>query len=238
MIKQSVAENAETVEIVEQALQSVWAVANKLSRIAPPDANGYAVTVFGSARIKPGEALYENVKALTKRLSEMRCNIITGGGPGLMQAANEGSQLGDPNDELDSIGIRVKLPFEAGANPFVEQAYTHETFYTRLHQFVRLSDAFICVGGGIGTTLELLLVWQLLQVKHIKSIPFVLVGDMWGGLVAWSKEHMLSHEPQFASPDDLDIPVCVSTIDEAIEHLAPHIAQFHELKQSGDHKSR
>jgi len=236
MSTKSVAENAETVKIVEEALQNVWAVANKLSRISPPEAKAYAVTVFGSARIKPDQKLYEDVKELTKCLSEMRCNIITGGGPGLMQAANEGSQLGDPNDELDSIGIRIKLPFEKGANPFVEQAYTHETFYTRLHQFVRLSDAFVCVGGGIGTTLELLLVWQLLQVKHIKSIPFILVGDMWSGLVAWSKEHMLSHEPQFASPDDLEIPVCVSTVEEAIEHLAPHIAQFAAQKQSNEEK--
>jgi len=232
-----VCENEETVAIVEEALLSVWAVANKLSRISPPEAKAYAVTVFGSARIKPGQKLYEDVKELTKRLSEMRCNIITGGGPGLMQAANEGSQLGDPNDELDSIGIRVKLPFEAGANPFVEQAYTHETFYTRLHQFVRLSDAFICVGGGIGTTLELLLVWQLLQVKHIKSIPFILVGDMWNDLVKWSKQHMLSHEPQFASPDDLDIPICVPTVEDALAHLAPHVARFQEQKLSDQKKA-
>ena len=85
----------------------------------------------------------------------------------------EGEELGGG---VRSIGVRIKLPFEQGANPFVEQLYTHETFYTRLHQFVRLSSAFIVVGGGIGTTLETLMVWQLLQVRQVTDVPLMLTG--------------------------------------------------------------
>jgi uncharacterized protein (TIGR00730 family) len=220
-----VCDNAQTTEVIEQALGNLWAVANNLSRIKPADSDAYRVSVFGSARIKPGQALYEEVKRLTKRLAENGCDIVTGGGPGLMQAANEGAQLGDPEDKVRSIGIRIELPFEQGANPFVEQLYSHQTFYTRLHQFVRLSHSFVVVGGGIGTTLEMLLVWQLLQVRHI-DLPFILVGSMWRELVEWGQKHMLSHDPPLANGEDFDVPHCVDTVDEAIALLEPHIERF------------
>ena len=207
--------------IVSPLLPHLLLQAPALSRIKPAKPSRYRVTVFGSARIKPGQQLYEEVKRLAKVLSERGCDIVTGGGPGLMQAANEGAMLGDPDNETQSIGIRIALPFEQGANPFVEQVYTHDTFYTRLHQFVRLSDAFVVVGGGIGTALETLLIWQLLQVRHIHDVPLVFVGDMWQGLLDWARKTMLSHDPQLASPGDLDIPVCVADVDAALEHLSP-----------------
>ncbi len=207
--------------VVEEALRNLWSVANTLSRIKPTKPSRYRVTVFGSARIKPGQQLYEEVKRLAKVLAERGCDIVTGGGPGLMQAANEGALLGDPNDETKSIGVRIALPFEQGANPFVEQVYTHDTFYTRLHQFVRLSDAFVVVGGGIGTALETLLIWQLLQVRHLHDVPLIFVGEMWSGLLDWARSYMLGHEPQLASPDDMDIPTCVPDVDAAIELLGP-----------------
>ena len=217
----------ETSAVVELALSNLWEVANTLSRIKPPKQDNYRVTIFGSARIEPGQPLYEEVKDLAKVLAERGCDVITGGGPGLMQAANEGSQLGDPEDKVKSIGVRIELPFEQGANPFVEQLYSHRTFYTRLHQFVRLSNAFVVVGGGIGTALETLLIWQLLQVKHIE-LPLIMVGDMWKGLVDWARTTMTAHDPPFASPKDFDIPTCVPTIGEALELLAPHIAAFQQ----------
>ena len=136
-------DNEATMNVVEDALSSLWAVANKLSRLRPERRARYGVTIFGSARILPGQELYEDVKRLAKCLSESGCDIVTGGGPGLMQAANEGSQLGDPEDKTRSIGIRVALPFEKEGNPFLEKVYTHQTFYTRLHQFVRLSNCLL-----------------------------------------------------------------------------------------------
>jgi uncharacterized protein (TIGR00730 family) len=219
-----------TLEVIEDALGSLWNVANKLSRIRKGERDRFTVTVFGSARIKPENALYQQVKQLTKRLAELHCDIVTGGGPGLMQAANEGSQAGDPNDQTRSIGIRVALPFEKQANPFVEQVYTHQTFYTRLHQFVRMSNAFVIVGGGLGTTLELAMVWQLLQVKHVHGVPLILVGEMWRDLVAWAKKHMLRPEGAFANADDLDIAICVDSIEEALVVLTPRIQAFQDKR--------
>jgi uncharacterized protein (TIGR00730 family) len=203
-------------DAVEDALLDLWSVANKLARIRPTD-DRFRVTIFGSARVNPGGRQYDEVRRLAERLSRQGCDIITGGGPGLMQAANEGAQLGDPRDQTESVGIRVDLPFEQGANPFVEQVYTHKTFFSRLHHFVRLSNAYVVMPGGIGTTLETVMVWQLLQVKHLEEVPLILVGPMWAELVDWSRRWMTEGEPQFASARDTAIPIVVDTVDEAAE---------------------
>jgi predicted Rossmann-fold nucleotide-binding protein len=110
----------------------------------------------------------------------------------------------------------VDLPFEQEVNPFVEQAFEHKTFFSRLQHFVIASDAFVVVPGGIGTVLEMLMIWQLLQVKHVDKVPLVLVGKMWDGLVDWTRTSMLDPRLQLANPEDLDIPHCVDTADEAV----------------------
>src|SRR5207237_9971822 len=107
----------------------------------------------------------------------------SGGGPGLMQAANEGPLAIDPKALHRSVGIRVDLPFEQQVNPFVGQAYEHRTFFSRLHHFMIISDAFVVVPGGIGSLLELSLVWQLLQVRTLYNTPLILVGKMLAELV-------------------------------------------------------
>ncbi|MBW2526556.1 MAG: LOG family protein [Deltaproteobacteria bacterium] len=224
---------------MEDALRNLWSVANDLSRIKPTRPSAYRVSIFGSARIEPGEPLYQEVKELARRLAELGCDIVTGGGPGLMQAANEGAQLGDPGDRVRSIGVRIALPFEQGANPFVEKLYSHRTFFTRLHQFMRLSSAFVVVGGGIGTLLETTMVWQLLQVGHLRDVPLVFVGTMWKELVAWGRAHMAEREPQpFASAEDFDIPVCVDTVDEAVAALRPAVERFQRAAERGVGVSR
>jgi len=152
----------------------------------------------------------------------MGCDIITGGGPGLMQAANEGAAAANAPERNRSVGIRVDLPFEQEANPFVEQAYEHKTFFTRLHHFVLTSDAFVVAPGGIGTVLELTMIWQLLQVKHLHDTPLILVGKMWEELVDWAKNNLLKPELALASPEDMSIPRCVSTADEAIALIRSH----------------
>ncbi|MBI4950752.1 MAG: LOG family protein [Myxococcales bacterium] len=213
-------------EHVDAAMLSLWQAANHLSQVPPPACEHFRVTIFGSARIKPGDALYADVKELARALSALGCDIVSGGGPGLMQAANEGSQLGDPEDRLQSIGVRIDLPFEQNANPYVEKVYTHATFFTRLHQFMRLSDAFVVVAGGVGTTLELMLVWQLLQVRHATEVPLVLVGPMWRDLVAWARQHMLGGATAYASPADLALPICVDTPEAALAALRPFQERF------------
>ena len=219
-------ENPETTEVVEQALHSLWSVANRLSQIRPAKRDRFSVTIFGSARVQRGDALYGGVKELARRLSALGCDIVSGGGPSLMEAANEGAREGDPHDRTRSVGVRIALPFEQGANPFVELLYTHETFYTRLHHFVRLSHAFVVMAGGIGTTLELFLVWQLLQVRHMTDVPLILVGGMWRELSSWAERHLAGHDPPFANLEDVKIPVCVDTVEEAAALLQPYIDAF------------
>jgi uncharacterized protein (TIGR00730 family) len=200
-------------EILATTVLNLWKVVNNLTRLRPSKRERYRVAIFGSARAQPGTFVYEEVKRVAAAFASMGCDIVTGGGPGLMQAANEGASVaGAPG----SVGIRVELPFEQDVNPFVEQAFEHETFFTRLHHFVIASDAFVVVPGGIGTVLETLMIWQLLQVRHVDNVPLILVGKMWRGLVEWAKVSMLDPRLALANPEDLQIPMCLDTADEAI----------------------
>jgi uncharacterized protein (TIGR00730 family) len=202
--------------IVVDTVLKLWESVNNLTRLRPTKRERYRVTIFGSARIAKDSWGYAEVKRLARALAEMGCDIISGGGPGLMQAANEGAAEAGGEAGNRSIGIRVDLPFEQEVNPFVEQAFEHRTFFTRLHQFVLMSDAFVVVPGGIGTVLETLMVWQLIQVKHLTDTPLILIGPMWKGLVDWTRQSMLKPEHPLASPQDFDIPRCLAGADEAI----------------------
>lgn len=215
-----------TMKVVEAAVNDLWSVVNELSQIRPMRQKFYRVAIFGSARAQPGAPVYEEVKELARQLAARGCDIVTGGGPGLMQAANEGENLGDPENHTRSYGVRIELPFEQGANAFVEKLYTHRTFYSRLAQFMRLSSAFVIVGGGIGTTLEAMMVWQLLQVRHVNGVPLIFVGKMWAELVEWARRNMVDGEHSLASRQDMDIPICVPSIAEAVKVLEPHIQRF------------
>ncbi len=185
----------ETFDVVEDALYDLWSVANELARIRPPRPKYYRVTIFGSSRMRPGDDVYQDVRSLATWLSTMGCDIVTGGGPGLMQAANEGAKLGDPENRTRSFGLPIELQKEEEPNPFVEKIYRHRTFFSRLHHFVRLSSAFIVVRGGIGTLLETAMIWQLCQVRHMRNVPLILVGEMWQDLGEWAQRHMLSSVP-------------------------------------------
>ena len=143
----SLADEEAVKRILVDTLFGLWATVNNLSRLRPSRHERYRVTVFGSARPEPGHWVYEEVKQMCSALSAMNCDIITGGGPGLMQAANEGAQVSQANQGVQSIGIRVHLPFEQDVNPFVEQTFEHATFFTRLHHFVLMSDALHCCPG-------------------------------------------------------------------------------------------
>lgn len=206
-------------QVLIDSVLGLWDVVNNLTRIKPSRRDRYRVTIFGSARAKPGTVAYEETKRAAKALAEMGCDIITGGGPGLMQAANAGVDLAG---EAKSMGIRVDLPFEQEVNPFVELAFEHKTFFTRLHHFVLASDAFIVAPGGIGTVLETMMIWQLLQVHHLERTPLIMVGKMWPGLIDWVRDAMLSFETPLINEEDVDIPVCVANADEAIAIIKDH----------------
>ena len=214
------------VALLEQAVKGLWEVVNDLTRFRRTTRQNYRVTIFGSARLKPGSLAYEGVKQLASDLTEMGCDIMSGGGPGLMQAANEGALSADPKGLHRSVGIRVQLPFEQELNPFVGQAYEHRTFFSRLHHFMIISDAFVVVPGGIGTLLELSLAWQLLQVRKLYNTPLILVGKMWAELVDWGRLNMLKRGSELASEVDFTIPRCVDTIEETVNLIREHRAAW------------
>ena len=211
-------------EVLTDSILGLWDVVSNLTRLRPSRRDRYRVTIFGSARARPGTFAYEETKRLAATLAELGCDIITGGGPGLMQAANEGAV--SAGGQARSIGIRIELPFEQDVNAFVGLAFQHRTFFTRLHQFVLTSDAFVVAPGGIGTVLETLMIWQLLQVRHLQDTPLILVGRMWPGLVEWARSTMLSVDPPLAGPEDMAIPRCVPGADEAIALLREFHAKW------------
>jgi uncharacterized protein (TIGR00730 family) len=206
-------------DAVWASILGLWKTVNTLTRLRPSRRKAYRVSIFGSARIAPRTKAYTETRRLGRALAALGCDIITGGGPGLMQAANEGARDARRGR---SYGIRVELPFEQNSNAFVTESFEHETFFTRLHQFVITSDAFVVTPGGIGTVLETMMIWQLLQVHHLADTPLVLVGGMWPGLVDWARTAMLSTDSPLASRKDLDIPVCVEDADAAIAIVRAH----------------
>jgi len=222
----SLADEKAVRQILVGTVFSLWDIVNNLTRLRPTKRDRYRVTIFGSARAKPGTYVYDEVKRVAAALAELGCDIITGGGTGLMQAANEGAAAASAPERSQSVGIRVDLPFEQEVNPFVELAFEHKTFFTRLHHFVLMSDAFVVTPGGIGTVLELMMIWQLLQVKHVHDTPLILVGRMWSELVNWAQTHLLASQPALANPEDMDIPQCVATADEAIALIRERHAKW------------
>lgn len=222
----SLADEEAVRQIVIDTTMGLWDAVGNLTRLRPSKRNHYRVTIFGSARAKPGSVAYEETKRTAAALADLGCDIITGGGPGLMQAANEGAA--DLSGRVQSVGIRVDLPFEQDMNDYVSQAFQHRTFFSRLHQFVLTSDAYIVAPGGIGTVLETMMIWQLLQVHHLKDTPLILVGPMWPGMVSWARTAMLSYDPPLANVEDFDIPQCVPNSDEAIAIIQDHHSRWLE----------
>ena len=225
----SLADEEAVKQILVGTVFGLWDIVNNLTRLRPSKHERYRVTIFGSARAKPGTYVYDEVKRVAAALTGMGCDIVTGGGPGLMEAANEGAASSP--ERVRSVGIRVDLPFEQDVNTFVGMAFEHRTFFTRLHQFVLVSDAFLVAPGGIGTVLEMMMIWQLLQVGHVRrDTPLILVGRMWPGLVEWARTSMLSTNPPLASAVDMAIPRCVPTGDEAITLIREHHARWRAAK--------
>src|ERR1043166_4967148 len=212
--------------ILDKAIYQLWETINDLDQIQPERVEHYRVSVFGSSRIQRGDPIYDQAKKLCYELARLGADIVTGGGPGLMEAANAGAMEGQVDSHARSFGLAIHLPTEESANPFVNKVFRHRTFFSRLHHFVRLSSAFIVMPGGIGTALELFMVWQLVQVKHVTEHPVILVGTMWTGLIDWIRETMVGRG--LVSPTDLDTISIVSSADEAIPIIAASYERFHE----------
>jgi uncharacterized protein (TIGR00730 family) len=215
-----------TAELLVGAIEGLWAVVSQLTRLRRTRRTNYRVAIFGSARTSRGVYPYDEVKRLAAELAIMDCEIITGGGPGLMQAANEGSMSVSAATPGRSIGVRVDLPFEQEVNSFVGQVYEHKDFFSRLHQFMIQADAFVVVPGGIGTLLEMSMVWQLLQVHHLYGTPLILVGHMWADLMGWARDALTRPGAELVNAEDLDIPRCVNSVEETVAILRESRAEW------------
>ena len=186
----------------------------------------FRVSIFGSARIKPNTEEYMEVYDLAKKLSKNNADIVTGGGPGLMEAANAGAK--DGSSKSKSFGLHVDLPFETTPNEHLDITYHHKRFSSRLDEFMRISHAVIVTPGGIGTILELLYTWQLIQVSHISERPIILVGKMWAGLLEWMKSEPLNKK--LIDKSDFNNIKIVQNVDEVIVLLKPLINKFYAKK--------
>ena len=161
---------------------------------------GPAVSLWGSARVPEGDPEYELARAVARRLGQEGLAIITGGGPGLMEAANRGAR----DAGVRSVGLRIELPFEQGMNPYVDLPLHFHYFFTRKLMFVRYASAFVALPGGFGTLDELFEVVTLIQTDRVRDFPVVLVGsEYWTGLLDWIRERPLAEGK--LGPADLGI---------------------------------
>jgi uncharacterized protein (TIGR00730 family) len=175
---------------------------------------GRAVTVFGSARTKPDDPIYELSRAIGRRLADAGYAVITGGGPGAMEAANRGCQEGGGL----SVGCNIELPHEQHLNPYVDLGVDFRYFFARKTMFVKYADGFIILPGGFGTLDELFEALTLIQTGKVRHFPVVLVGSTyWAGLLAWCRETLLAAGA--ISEEDLDLVTVCDDPDEAVEFI-------------------
>ncbi len=187
------------------------------------DRIGPCISIFGSARTRPTELNYRLAVKIARRLVEEGYGIITGGGPGIMEAGNKGASLAGGT----SVGLNIDLPFEQNSNVYIDKDknINHNYFFVRKVMFVKYAQAFIALPGGFGTLDELFEVLTLIQTKKIDRMPIVLVGsEFWSGLVDWMKQVMLK---QFSniSPQDLDLFMVTDNIEELIVHINQFYSQ-------------
>lgn len=193
---------------------------DRMSKIGP------SVSIFGSARTNPDNKYYQYAVNIARKLSDLGYGIITGGGPGIMEAGNKGAfETGGK-----SVGLNIDLPFEQNHNPYIDAEHNLEFdyFFVRKVIFVKYSQAFVIMPGGLGTLDEMFEALTLIQTKKINKRPIVLFGkSYWKGLIEWIKEVMLEQE-QNISPEDLDLFITVDSVDEAVKHIDDFF-KFHDL---------
>ena len=172
---------------------------------------GPAVSIFGSARTRPDDPLYKKAEELAARFVKNGFGVITGGGGGIMEAANKGAaEAGGP-----SVGLNIRLPFEQKPNPYATTQMEFNYFFIRKVMFIKYAAAYVVMPGGFGTLDELFEVMTLVQTRRIRPFPIILVGvDYWGGLIAWLRDQLLDHAR--ISPADMDIILVLDDPEEVV----------------------
>ncbi len=188
--------------------------------------HGLAVTVYGSARTKPDHPDYQAAEELCKRLAEAKFSIITGGGPGIMEAANVGAYKAGGH----SIGFNIDLPFEQKLNPYVTESLDFDYFFSRKVMLAFAAEAYVYFPGGFGTMDEFMEMVTLIQTKKIKPLPIVLYGkEFWTPLLEWWTATLL-HEHATISEKDLDLFVLVDSVEEAFDYIIENV-DYDDIQQ-------
>lgn len=206
---------------IERTLDHYFSLEDELRLL---EKDRFRVCIFGSARTRPEDPVYHTVYRMAEMLAELNIDIVTGGGPGLMEAAN--IAVHNRHFGTQSIGLPIQLPRSRElANKHLDIKSEHRRFSSRLDEFMRLSHAVIVAPGGIGTLLELMYVWQLIQVGMIEPRTVVLLNrELWSGLVEWMREQML--ERRLVSPQDFGCIHCVDTPEEALPFIKAELEKF------------
>jgi len=178
----------------------------------------HAISIFGSARVKPGDPYYEKTVVLARRLAQEGFSVITGGGPGIMEAANKGAAEGGGK----SVGMNIRLPFEQTPNAYANVRIDYKYFFIRKVMFVKYAMAYIILPGGFGTLDELFEALTLIQTKRIKSFPVILMGsEYWKGLIDWMKKTMMRE--LMIEKDDLNYFQVIDDPEEVVRHIRKFI---------------
>ena len=173
-----------------------------------------AVTIFGSARIREGDPVYEQAREAARRFAEHGWAVVTGGGPGVMEAANRGAQEAGGL----SVGFNIELPHEQRSNGYIDLSLTFRHFYARKTMFVKAAEGFLVFPGGFGTADELFEALTLIQTGKVLHFPVVLFdSDYWGELLEWVRDELLADG--MISPEDVDLLFVTDDLDEAIAHV-------------------
>jgi len=167
------------------------------------DVKHFRVAIFGSARIKENDPRYRQIYSLARRIAAAGFDVVTGGGPGIMEAANKGHKEGrKKGGNVHSFGLNIMLPKEQSANKHLDIKKDFKRFSERLDLFMNLSNIVVVAPGGVGTLLEFFYTWQLIQVEHICSIPIIFMGEMWPPLIRWIEKWPL--KKGFLDREDLN----------------------------------
>jgi len=190
----------------------------------------FRVAIFGSARIRKGDRTFNLVHKLAKMIAAEGIDIVTGGGPGLMDAASRGHHKGDPKHESKSIGLTIKLPKEQKEAYHLEIKKDFDKFSGRLDHFMYLSNVVVVAPGGVGTMLEFLYTWQLVQVHKICEIPIILLGSQWKGLLEWIIRNPV--KKKLISKQDLEFIFPVTNCEQAMNIIN---TAYEVHKKGGNH---
>ena len=189
----------------------------KLSKIGP------CVSIFGSARTSPDHKYYHLAEEIAYKLTKEGYGIITGGGPGIMEAANKGAKTAGGK----SVGLNIELPFEQSSNPYIDpdKLITFDYFFVRKLMFIKYAQGFVVLPGGFGTMDELFEALTLIQTKKIGKFPIVLAGkEYWAGLFDWIKTVLV--EEKMINPLDLDLVFLADDADHAVKHINEFYARY------------